>query len=264
MKQMTKVLAVFGICVSLMVTNSKVQAAGSGTLIRAEGGSALYFLDFGVKRLVDSMETFRIQGFQGVRDITALDLAYYPEGEIVTSDSTIAFVGEAETAPDIAPFAPSDLHLVDRDGRKLLLFTTEFWNRGRGPLELLATTGKPIGDNVFETAQRLILPDSSVRNKVVGNLFWHEVHKHFHYDNFASYVLELVPTSGQVAGTTTTPDPVNLPSAPHLTPMSSVLGVNTLAPEIVKKSTFCIYETTHIDLPQLRKIPTGNFSRLVG
>src|SRR6185503_4392776 len=230
---------------------SQAQAAlPNGTLVRAQGDSRLYYIDNGQRRYIDSPETFRIQGFQSaIVDVSPSDLNAYPEGQIITRDSTLVFPGETDIVPDVAPFAASDLQSVDRDGRKLLLSTTMFWNRGKGPLELDATSDQPVAPDTFETAQRIILPNGQVRNKVVGDLFWHALHKHFHYDDFASYVLELVPPYvppkvipsskfSQLAWTSDT-----------LTPMSSVLGVTTSVPEIRNKSTFCIYETESINLP---------------
>lgn len=252
---------------------SKAQTAPllpAGTLVKAIGDGTIYYIENNMKRPIDSSETFRVQGFQWViQEISPQELAQYPQGEIITKESTLIFPGQADVAPDITPFAPSDLQLVTRNGRKLLLFTTEFWNRGRGPLELFATSNQPTADDVYETAQRIVLPNGAVRNKVVGNLFWHAIHKHFHYDDFGSYVLEMVPsqsqsqTSGQTSfisppmpemsgmqGMHQMPGtPSSTPQISGLTPISSILGVSTVAPAVVNKSTFCIYETQRIALP---------------
>jgi glucose/arabinose dehydrogenase len=249
----------------------------SGTLARVQGDDKLYYIDNGVKRYIDSPETFRIQGFNTpIQDVLPQDLAVYPLGDAITKDSTLFFPGQSDVVPDLAPFGPSDLQLVNRDGRQLLLFTTRFWNRGKGPMELDATSGLPIAPDTYETAQRVVLPNGSVRNKVVGNLFWHAIHNHFHYDNFASYVLEMIPKPGQTtaapSGTLSPPMPgmpgmhqmsemsgttakaemtasLDMPLPPGLTLLPRVLGDATVAPQIVNKSTFCIFENQHIDLP---------------
>ncbi len=238
----------------------------TGTLVRAQGDFKLYYIEDGRKRYIDSPETFRLQGLQGaIRDIPAQELAGYPDGPAVTKDSSLAFPGQLEVAPDLAPLAAKDLQLVNRNGRTLLLFTTMLWNRGRGPLDLVATTGQPTPDGAFETAQRVVLPNGSVRSKVVGNLFWHGIHNHFHFDDFASYVLEMVPAEGQVQGDSTRssglamPPTVISPPMPGmpgmhempstgpgaLPPMSQVLGLSTQT-EIRNKSTFCLFETEQI------------------
>ncbi len=196
-------------------------AIADGVLVHAAGDGTIYFIENGTRRPIDSEEAFRVQGFRWViREISPTELAYFPVGEIITKDSTIFFPGQEQVAPDITPFAPSDLQLVNRNGRTLLLFTTTLWNKGRGPIELNATTGNSTGNEVYETAQRIVLPNGQVRDKVVGNLFWHEPHRHFHYDDFASYVLEAVP--------------------PAQTTVSS---------NIHNKSTFCFFENQRILLP---------------
>ncbi len=204
---------------------AKAQTAlANGTLVRASGDNTVYYIDNGSRRPIDSMETFRIQGFSSaIQEISVADLVSYPTGEIITPASSLVFPGQEQVAPDIAPFAAKDIQLVTRNGRKLLLFTTQFWNRGRGPLELVATADPSKADNI-ETGQRIVLPNGQVRTKLVGNLFWHAIHNHFHYDNFASYVLGLVPPT---------------------TSQAPVLGVST---EIRNKSTFCIYETESVQL----------------
>jgi glucose/arabinose dehydrogenase len=262
MTQTKKILSILLIVSFLVIpkANSSAQSVpvlANGALVRAQGDDKLYYIDNGKKRHIDSPETYRRQGFFGaIQDIPALNLALYPEGDVITKNSIILFPGETETAPDITPFAASDIQLVNRDGRKLLLFTAKFWNEGRGPLELNATSATQTADDVYETAQHIVFPNGTYRNKVVGNLFWHDIHKHFHFNDFASYVLEMVPQP-KVAPTTTVPVATAAPATPGLTPISAILGVSTQAPEIVQKSTFCIYETERIPLPT----PVANNTR---
>ncbi len=245
-------------------------AIPNGTLVHAAGDGAIYFIDNGTRRPIDSEEAFRIQGFRWViREVSATELAYFPVGDIITKDSTIFFPGQEQVAPDISPFAPSDLQLVNRGGRALLLFTTTLWNKGRGPIELNATTGNSTGNEVYETAQRIILPNGQVRDKVVGNLFWHAPHGHFHYDDFASYVLEILPSAGlspnfltspisQVAPAPAVWTPGLEPELPHthaaalpgdLVPIPQVQGTSVVNPQVVNKSTFCFFENQRILLP---------------
>ncbi len=197
-------------------------AIPNGTLVHAAGDGTIYFIDNGTRRPIDSENTFRVQGFRWViREVSLTELSYFPLGEIITKDSTIFFPGQNQVAPDISPFAPSDLQLVTRNGRTLLIFTATLWNKGRGPIELNATTGSSLGNEVYETAQRIVLPNGQVRDKIVGNLFWHDPHRHFHYDDFGSYVLEMVTPPG---------------SAPT-------------SPQMVNKTTFCFFENLRILLP---------------
>jgi glucose/arabinose dehydrogenase len=233
-----KIFSVLGIFSFLVIPGaaSLAQTATSllptGTLIRVEGNDTVYYVENGARRPIDSWETFLMQGFQAaIRVIPPMELAYYQQGEAITKESLLTFPGQAEVAPDLAPFAAKDLQLVNQEGRMKLVFTTELWNRGRGPFELFGAS-QPKAIDVYETAQRIVLPDGSVRSKIVGNLFWHAAHKHFHYDDFASYVLEMVPPQELVQ-----------------TPGTPILGESTVAPEIRNKSTFCLYETEPIPLP---------------
>lgn len=232
----------------------------TGTLVRALGDSRIYYIEYGLKRQISSPEAFRVQGFSAlIKDITPVELATYPDGEPIGRESTLMFPGQTEVMPDLAPFAAKDLQLVNRDGRMKLLFTTVFWNRGKGPLELRATAGQSTANDVYETAQRIVLPNGSVRNKIVGNLFWHAIHKHFHYDNFGSYILEMVPPSEQALAPRS--QLFATPALPGLIPIASILGESTVAPAIKNKSTFCIYETQSIALPtEGVKRPTKTYS----
>jgi glucose/arabinose dehydrogenase len=242
MNFVTKIFLAVGLAVLFIVPVSSVQAQNAGlangSLYRAQGDLKVYYIDNGVRRYVDSPETFRVQGFPPVvTDVPSANLFAHPEGEIITKDSSLTFPGEMDVLPDIAPFAARDIQLVNRSGRQLLLFTTIFWNRGKGPLELIAT-GNESANNI-ETGQRIVLPNGSVRNKIVGNLFWHDIHDHFHYDDFASYVLEMVAPTGQ----------------------TSPFVAGSVAPEIRAKSTFCIYETESIGLQaEGPKSPRKNYS----
>lgn len=237
----TKIFLAVGVMVLFSgVSSAQAQNSGlaNGSLYRAQGDLKVYYMDNGVRRYIESPEVLRVQGFPPVVvDVPSATLYDYPEGEVITTTTSLLFPGETEVLPDIAPFAASDIQLVNRSGRQQLLFTTVFWNRGKGPLELIAT-GTQKGDDI-ETGQRVVLPNGTVRNKVVGKLFWHAIHDHFHYDDFASYVLEMVAPAGS----------------------TSPFVAGSVAPEIRAKSTFCIYETESITLPtEGVKNPTKSYS----
>ena len=102
---------------------------------------------------------------------------------------------EKELLPDIVPVPARDIK-IDRiaDGRVLLSFTTMYYNKGRGPLELIADPKtKGIRDDIErDVFQRIYNIDGSYRDKLVGNFFWHQPHLHYHYEDFITYDLEAV------------------------------------------------------------------------
>src|SRR5690606_24083177 len=123
-----------------------------------------------------------------------------PIGAPVTTESRIILQGELGILPDLVPFAAEDLHLARSGGRVQLKFTTAFWNRGGGPLELNTIAGSRTEDGDFPAMQRLVRPNGQVRNIPVGTLFWHAPHNHYHYDDFATYALEKITEDGRVDG----------------------------------------------------------------
>jgi len=128
-----------------------------------------------------------------------------------------------ENMPDLVPLPPQDLTL-DRSesGDRILRFTTVFYNKGKGPLELRAdpqTAGvrSDIERTVF---QRIYRSDGSWRQRPAGTFLWHQEHLHYHFADFAVYDLEAVETK---------------------TPPPDLSGVR-------QKSTFCIRDVSLADV----------------
>jgi hypothetical protein len=116
-----------------------------------------------------------------------------------------------ELRPNLQPFPAFDLHLVANPatGGKQITFSTRSWNKGLGPLELVAGETGSLGQNVD---QRVHLSDGSHQDYFL----WHPSHSHFHFNDYALYDLE----------------PINAPGG---------------SPKSGNKTTFCIMDTNKVD-----------------
>lgn len=128
---------------------------------------------------------------------------------------------DQELLPDLSPLPPQDLVFAEEGGKKILRFSTIYYNHGKGPLELRAdpNTAGIREDIERDVLQRIYHPDGSYRDSVVGNFMWHQQHLHYHFSDFATYHLEAV-SSGNVSGL----DDINM------------------------KSTFCIRDVSRVDI----------------
>lgn len=110
-----------------------------------------------------------------------------------------------ELRPNLQPFPPFDLSLVPdlSTGGKQLRFSTRSWNKGTGPLELVAGETGPEGQHVY---QRVYASDGSHQDYFVGRFEWHPTHNHFHFQDYAIYYLEPIdaPGGSVKSGTKTT------------------------------------------------------------
>lgn len=100
--------------------------------------------------------------------------------------------------PDIVSMPPLDLTLKKDGNITNLLFTTSYWNKGRGPLELLAdpkTKGvrSDLTRNVF---QRIYHLDGDYTERLSGRFLWHQPHLHYHFEDFAIYTFEAIDVDG--------------------------------------------------------------------
>jgi glucose/arabinose dehydrogenase len=189
----------FALCAILLAgftalpVSAATDPALNGTLIRVDGDPKIYFVENGAKRWIDSWETFVAQGLRA-EPVTTLSQNVFsslPDGEPVRASSKILLAGEADVLPDVSPLAMKDLRFTTSNGRKVIKFSSLFWNQGKGKIELVADgVADAAGDSMIDTFQHLVRPNSRARDILVGNLLWHAIHGHYHYDNFANYVLE--------------------------------------------------------------------------
>lgn len=100
--------------------------------------------------------------------------------------------------PDIVAMPPLDITLKKEGNVTNILFTTSYWNKGRGPLELVAdpkTKGlkTDITRNVY---QRIYSLDGDYTERLSGRFLWHQPHLHYHFEDFAVYTFEPVEVDG--------------------------------------------------------------------
>ena len=108
--------------------------------------------------------------------------------------------------PDLRTKPPRDLHF-DRlsDGTHVLRFTNVVWNAGQGRLELEGNPhpkkdgSKKIYQNLYDAP----VGGNQVSHKVVASdVIYHPSHNHYHFQNFASYLLLKKDASGVYRETT--------------------------------------------------------------
>jgi lysyl oxidase len=120
-----------------------------------------------------------------------------------------------ELRPNLQPFPAFDLAVSTNfsTGGKQLMFSTRSWNKGLGPLELVAGGVNAGGQDVY---QRVYSSDGTFQDYFAGTFVWHPAHNHFHFGKYALYSLE---------------------------PMTANGGV----PKNGNKTTFCVMDTNKID-----------------
>jgi hypothetical protein len=95
--------------------------------------------------------------------------------------------------PDLQTLPPSDLSLDRLDsGVRVLRFTNTVWNAGPGRLELAGDVdpGKNTVRAVFQKVYDAPVGGRLVsRTRVNGRIIYHGAHKHYHFADFAEYVL---------------------------------------------------------------------------
>lgn len=104
-----------------------------------------------------------------------------------------------ELLPDLVPLPPRDLKIqTAEDGRTLLLFSTTYYNQGRGPAELrVDDESTNVREDIErEVMQRVYFKDGGHRDKSVGRFLWHQEHLHYHFSDFIEYDLESLDTPG--------------------------------------------------------------------
>jgi len=172
------------------------------SLVQATMDPKVYFIQGGQKHWIVSEQAFLAQGFRwsDISIVEAHRLAETPDGAEISAPSFLGLTVDRSLLPDLAPVAPYDLRYAIENGRTRLRFTATFWNRGKGALELRTNAAVTAGDGSYSATQRMFRADGTFIDRAVGVLFWHEIHQHYHYDDFGQYILELVrPASGALS-----------------------------------------------------------------
>jgi Lysyl oxidase/IPT/TIG domain len=98
--------------------------------------------------------------------------------------------------PNLQPLRASDMSLAtNASGGTDLRFSTTSWNSGLGPLELVAgdRDSATLRQDVF---QRIYDSDGSYADYLAGTFAYHPEHNHFHFENYAVYVLQSATANG--------------------------------------------------------------------
>ena len=92
--------------------------------------------------------------------------------------------------PNLTALPAYDIHIaVNPAGKAELRFTFSSWNSGVGTFELIAGALAQGRQNVY---QRIYNDDDSYADRLAGNFEWHSGHNHFHFDDYARYMLPAV------------------------------------------------------------------------
>ena len=142
---------------------------------------------------------------------------------MILSWVAVPVAAAVDLLPNLQALPAEDIHLeTTSSGRTLLLFSATSWNNGTGPLELVAgaVDRRRRKQKVY---QRVYAEDGSYRSRLAGSFVWHQQHNHFHFQNYARYILKPV-TAGGAERTSikttfcvmdTTPVNTELPEAPQ-------------------------------------------------
>ncbi len=104
----------------------------------------------------------------------------------------------AEPLPNLVPAAPANLHLGVGDGGRgeAFRFDTTTWNVGAHHLDL---TGVPAGPQEAIALQCTVwapTPRTCLSREEVGRFVFHDVHAHYHFDEYAAYALRTLGDDG--------------------------------------------------------------------
>ena len=123
---------------------------------------------------------------------------------------------QSDLLPNLTPRPASEISVVQdtSNGHTLLRFAAVNTNVGVGPLELRAGGINGTGQEVY---QRIYRTDGSFYDRLAGTMTYHPEHNHFHFNNFALYTLTSVAN-------------------------------NTGSGQTSEKTSFCVEDTTQIDL----------------
>lgn len=99
--------------------------------------------------------------------------------------------GQMKLLPDIVLLPPQDIGLKKENGKTLLVFSTTYYNIGDGDLEIVADskTSNVPGDVTRAVFQKISRLDGAEESHLIGIFDWHDIHLHYHYEDFIEYRL---------------------------------------------------------------------------
>lgn len=102
--------------------------------------------------------------------------------------------------PDVVPLPSRDLQVATTSqGITELLFSTTYYNQGKGPLEVRFDESVRLrGDTERPVYQRIFDENGLHEDKQVGTFLWHDEHKHYHFADFVMYKFERLSPEPEV------------------------------------------------------------------
>ena len=108
---------------------------------------------------------------------------------------------QQDRLPNLTSTPAFDIHVSGNSADTAdLRFSFLSWNSGAGPFELIAGEVAQGRQNVY---QRIYDSNGSYREVLAGNFEWHSDHNHFHFDDYAYYLLQSVTGNSQKTGAKT-------------------------------------------------------------
>lgn len=105
---------------------------------------------------------------------------------------------QTDLLPNLVALPASDISLVPNPsvpGGSTLRFSTTSWNKGAGPLELVAGEVET-GGGRRKVDQRVYLSDGTSFMHYAGTFVHHAEHNHIHFEGYAKYTLQPVNAPG--------------------------------------------------------------------
>jgi hypothetical protein len=115
---------------------------------------------------------------------------------LIVSSFAVPAAGAATSQyPDLKTLAPRDLRFdradVSQDGsgvmHNVLRFTNTVWNAGQGRLEMRSTIDPSTKQG--PAVQRIYDDAGGFTNTTIGSFYYHQVHAHYHFDDWGRYQL---------------------------------------------------------------------------
>lgn len=151
--------------------------------------------------------------------LTRTDFIYLTAVLVISMGLTSNASAQQPLRPNLTAVPAFDISAgLNSAGKPELRFSFRSWNSGLGPLELYAGEIAQGRQNVY---QRIYNDDDSFSDTLAGNFEWHQGHNHFHFDDYALYVLSAITGKSQRTSQKTsfclmdtTPMDLTLPGAP--------------------------------------------------
>jgi hypothetical protein len=137
-----------------------------------------------------------VEGYEPVKNIsTRTDPIFLAAVLVISLGLTSNASAQQPLLPNLTAMPAFDITAeLNFAGDPELRFAFSSWNSGDGPMELIAGEISQGRQNVY---QRIYNDDDSFADALAGNFEWHQGHNHFHFDDYALYVLPAIQGNSQ-------------------------------------------------------------------